>query len=98
MDNIIFSTIQRDELVQDIAQEVLTGIQELFNQKAQTSDESIDYITRKETAQLLNVSLVTLSSWTKKSILKSYKIGSRVLYKKSEVIQSLQHVDQLNGY
>ena len=96
MDNIILSTIPRDELVQEITQEVLTGLRELINHNT-NADEAIEYITRKETAKLLNISLVTLSSWTKRSILKSYKIGSRVLYKKSEVIESLREVEQFRG-
>ena len=38
-----------------------------------------------ETAKKLIISLPTLHSYTQKGILKSYKVGVRVLYKKSEV-------------
>jgi excisionase family DNA binding protein len=44
-----------------------------------------EYLTRKEVAKLLNISLPTLNEYTKRSLLKSYKMGARVLYKKSEV-------------
>jgi excisionase family DNA binding protein len=44
-----------------------------------------DYITRKEAATQLNLTLPTLSQYTKKGLLTSYKIGARVLYKKSEI-------------
>ena len=96
MDNLILSPIQRDELATEIANEVIAGIKGLLDIQNQPLPED-NYISRKDTAQLLNVSLVTLSTWTKRSILKSYKIGSRVLYKKSEVIESLREVEQFRG-
>ena len=96
MDNLILSPIQRDELATEIANEVIAGIKGLLDIQNQSLPED-NYISRKDTAQLLNISLVTLSTWTKKSLLKSYKIGSRVLYKKSEVIESLRGVEQFRG-
>ena len=96
MDNLILSPIQRDELATEIANEVIEGIKSLLDIQNQSLPED-NYISRKDTAQLLNISLVTLSNWTKKSLLKSYKIGSRVLYKKSEVIESLRGVEQFRG-
>ncbi len=44
-----------------------------------------DYLTRKEAATQLNITLPTLGQYTKKGLLTSYKIGARVLYKKSEI-------------
>jgi excisionase family DNA binding protein len=44
-----------------------------------------DYLTRKEAANQLNITLPTLGQYTKKGLLTSYKIGARVLYKKSEI-------------
>ena len=96
MDNIILSPIQRNELVSEIAHEVISGIKELLGDPQKPVQED-RYITRKETAELLKVSLVTLSHWTKRSILKSYKIGSRVLYKRSEVIDALREIEQFKG-
>lgn len=96
MDNLILSPIQRDELATEIANEVIAGIKGLLDIQNQSLPED-NYISRKDTAQLLNISLVTLSTWTKRSLLKSYKIGSRVLYKKSEVIESLREVEQFRG-
>jgi excisionase family DNA binding protein len=57
--------------------------------------EKVEYITRKETAQILGVSLVTLCEWTKTGTLQGYRIGSRVRYKKDEVLSSLQKVQQI---
>jgi len=43
------------------------------------------YLTIDEVCQRLKISAPTLNSYTKKGFLKSYKIGSRVLYKFSEI-------------
>jgi excisionase family DNA binding protein len=43
------------------------------------------WITRKEAAQILRVSLVTISDWSKKGVLKPYYIGSRVRFKLAEI-------------
>jgi hypothetical protein len=51
--------------------------------------DSIFYTKQKYTdsvsSKKLNISLPTLHSYTQKGILKGYKVGVRVLYKKSEV-------------
>ncbi|MEX2568015.1 MAG: helix-turn-helix domain-containing protein [Cyclobacteriaceae bacterium] len=46
-------------------------------------------MTRKETADKLKISLVTLNDWTKRGLIQSYLIGGRVLYKDSEIEASL---------
>lgn len=48
-----------------------------------------EYLTRKETAKLLSVNLTTLWSHTNKGYLRSYKIGSRILYKSTEVAEAI---------
>lgn len=50
------------------------------------------YLTRKETAARLRVSLVTLTEWVNKSRLKAYKIGGRVLFRESEVEAALSRI------
>ena len=48
------------------------------------------YMSRKEVADYLHISLPTLHDWTKMGWLPSYKIGNRVLYKNNEVDDSLR--------
>ena len=70
-------------------------IKELYEQKGQSKKEAspsakeAKYITRKETATLLHISLPTLNEWTKDGTLKSYRIGTRVLYKPDEVAETV---------
>ena len=48
-----------------------------------------EYLTRQETAEILKVSLVTLSDWNKKKILNPYRLGNLIRYKRSEIEQAL---------
>jgi excisionase family DNA binding protein len=50
------------------------------------------YKTRKETAEMLNISLPTLNEYTKKRILNGYRVGARVLYKQSEIESALTKI------
>ncbi|MFR9542470.1 MAG: helix-turn-helix domain-containing protein [Rikenellaceae bacterium] len=61
-------------------------------EKQETTPDEINYLTRKETAARLRVSLVTLTEWVNRSRLKAYKIGGRVLFRESEVEAALSQI------
>lgn len=48
------------------------------------------FITRKEAAKILRVSLPTLGVYVKKGLIQAHKFGSRVLFKDSDVIRALK--------
>lgn len=52
-----------------------------------------DLLTRKETADLLQINLATLWRWTRKGKLKSYGIGNRVYYNRSEIMDSIKSIN-----
>jgi len=54
-----------------------------------------EYITRAEAAKILRISLPTLRSWTLSGRLKSYRVGSRVRYKKTEVESAVREIPSL---
>ena len=54
-----------------------------------------EYLTRKEVAKLLGVSLPTLSDWSKRGVVPSYRIETRVRYKKDEVLMCLKKVQTI---
>ncbi len=56
-----------------------------------------EYITRKEAAIILKVSLVTLSDWNKKGILKPYRLGNLIRYKRTELDQALISINSKNN-
>lgn len=48
-----------------------------------------EYLTRQEVADILKVSLVTISDWNKKKVLNPYRLGNLIRYKRSEIEQAL---------
>jgi excisionase family DNA binding protein len=67
---------------------------ELKNYSPEQPPET-EYITRKQAAAFLGISLPTLNDWSKQGIIPSYRIGSRVRYKKAEVEASLSKVQSV---
>lgn len=55
-------------------------------------EEKSGYWTREETAKYLNISLPTLSTYTKKGIIKGYRIEGLVRYRQSEIDASLEEI------
>lgn len=51
--------------------------------------EPDEFLTRKETAELLKISLVCLHDWVNKGILKHYKLGNKTYFNRREITQSL---------
>lgn len=88
MGQILFTGITVNDLLLQIEQmieaKISTQPHELKNQSG--------YLSRKEVATLLKITLPTLHDWTKMGYLKAYKMGSRVLYKEAEVIATLEKV------
>ena len=80
------------------AKELLTQFERLNNRldqiqkKVKQQPETV-LLTRKEVAELLNISLPTLWAWTNKDLLQAYRIGNKIRYKKSEVLNALQRIN-----
>ncbi len=49
-----------------------------------------EYITRKEAAAMLHLSLNTLDTYSQEGKLKAYRIGNRILYKAGEINEALR--------
>jgi hypothetical protein len=91
---IQFIQFTPEEFKEFISQSVNEGLKERFNtlstyQKEKSLDEVKEFITRKETAKLFNVSLVTIHEWQNNGILKVYKMGNRSFFKYSELLETL---------
>jgi excisionase family DNA binding protein len=84
---IQIESINAEEFKDEIIKGVIMALKEL-NLPIQNADENI-LLTREETAKMLSVSLVTLWTWDKKDIIQSYRIGNKVRYKKSDVLNAL---------
>lgn len=86
MEQVLFSTIPLESLTATISQIVRS---ELANSQNTVLQEKL--LSPSETCRLFqpNISKVTLSAWTKQGRLKERRIGGRVYYKYSEVMDSL---------
>jgi excisionase family DNA binding protein len=84
--SICILPISLEELENTIRKVIADSFSE--NQMSVPSKSDNDYLTRMETAKLLRVTLPTLSDWTKRGILNSYRMGTRIRYKRSEVNES----------
>jgi hypothetical protein len=84
MDKLVI--ISRDELKELISE----AVSKAFDEVNKDTFTDRDLMTRKETAQFLNVSLVSLNIWSKKGIIQPYAIEGRVFFKKSEIESALK--------
>ena len=66
----------------------LAGIRDKINGKSDN-----DLLTRKETADILKISLPTLWAWTNKGIIPAYRIGNKVRYKKADILTALHKMN-----
>lgn len=77
---IEISPDQLDEKLNRIAQLILS------NQPDTTKIINGEvYYTRRQVADLFQVQLSTIHNWVTKGVLKSYGLGNRVYFKKSEI-------------
>ena len=74
-------------LIQQLAEALAPLLQ---NQApVQSNDFQSDLVSRDEVCKILHFNKTTLHKHTKSGRLKSYAIGNRVLYKKSEVLEAV---------
>jgi excisionase family DNA binding protein len=76
--------------VDEFKNELLADIKQIIAKLIHEKESYDELLTRKETADLLQVSLTTLWQWTRKDIIPAYRIGNKVRYKKSEVLASIK--------
>jgi hypothetical protein len=90
MSTIQFIQFTPAELVNLITEGVKNQLCELVNNSTPKQEQQEpEFLTRKETADLLKVSLVTIHDWSNNKILKPYKMGNRTYFKRSEILQQL---------
>jgi excisionase family DNA binding protein len=74
------------------------SIKEAFKDSETNSQtQTDDLITSTEAANLLGVSKVTLHNWKVEGLISYYRIGTRIRFKKSEVIAALKRPKNRKG-
>lgn len=89
-DKVILTSLPVEEIEGIITRAVQESISMLLT--AQPQGDPSELVTRKEAALLLGVSLPTLHDYTTRGIIPGYRIGTRVRYKKGEILDCLRKV------
>jgi len=95
MENLILSPISIGELKTVISETVSSEVNRILSLTKSPAPPQL--ITRKETAKLLGISLVTLNEWQKSGRIPAYRINTRIRYKHEEVLKCLIQL-QTNNY
>ena len=88
MGNIYLQSIELSD-IKKVVEEVLENKLRSLTPKI---EKGFKLLTRKDTANLLRISLPTLHEWTKEGIITAHRIGNRVLYKQEEINLSLNQI------
>jgi excisionase family DNA binding protein len=76
----------------EIVKDVITGLKTIWGHNQNNNSEII--LSRDEAAKLLSISLVTLWDLTRKDKIPAFRIGNKVRYKKSDVLNALTQKNQ----
>lgn len=88
----LFSAPFIEQLKTEISEDVFNKISGLLEKAQTTTTPPTEFITRKQAANLLRVSLPTVNDWTKTGKIKGYRIGSRIRFKRHEIENSLAQI------
>ena len=85
---LILSGLSTADFIQSLTEQVRVIIKEEMCTVGKLQDERL--ISPAETCKLFNppISKVTLTAWTKQGYLQDHRIGGRIYYKQTEVIES----------
>lgn len=80
----------------DLTRTILDGVEQKINAFEQRliSKEPLEYLDRKQVAKFLGISLVTVSDWTRKGVLKPLKIAHRIRYRREDIVATLERSRQ----
>ncbi|MCG2610782.1 helix-turn-helix domain-containing protein [Flavobacterium sp. SM15] len=87
MQSVQMINISPEQLQSEITKGVKAHLDEFLKEFKPKSPE--DYLSRSEVAKMLKIDISSLHNWTKKGKLKSYGIGGRVFYKRSDIEAAL---------
>lgn len=91
---MIITQIQNLE-VNELKELIEISVKKALEQKASKQEPETELLTRNQVSKLLGISLVTLTEWIKQGKIPALRIGTRVRFKKDEVLNSLQEIQTL---
>jgi hypothetical protein len=85
MSSIQFIQVSPTELANLINEGIKENLRDTLKELLEQQPNQKELLTRNETKEYFNVSLVTLHSWVNKNIIKKYKVGNKTFFKRSEL-------------
>lgn len=85
--SVLIENVTPDELMEAVRRVVKQEISDL-----QLATKTPKYLTRREVADLLKITLPTLFDYTRTGKIKGHRIGSRVLYTEEEVTRAVKEI------
>lgn len=83
-----------DELKTLLSEVVREQLETHIPKQAEPFADYPELLTRRQTAQLLSVSLASLDNWTASGRLRKHRIGAAVRFKKAEVLNALSSLQK----
>lgn len=74
--------------------QLVTEFRKVIKEENNQTNNDQELLTREEAAKLLSISLVTLWKYTKEDIIPAYRIGTKIRYKKSEILSALKQMNK----
>ena len=90
MEQVVFTQVPIADLQGYIAQTIQRELSDI--RKANDAPDPDGLVTRKQAAVILGLSLPTLHDYTTRGIVPAYRLGSRVRYKKGDLLNCLLKV------
>jgi excisionase family DNA binding protein len=84
-------------IVQAVSKAVSKAVSDEFKKRNIQEKEANEFLTRKEVAKKLGISLPTLWEWTKDGKIQGARIGTRVRYRGSDVQAALKNIVTKHG-
>ena len=88
--DVLLTSISLDELKNALRECIKSELNQSMPPKPPKPED--DLITENQARDFLHVSKVTLKKWRDENKIPFYRIGSRIRYKKSEILTSLNTV------
>lgn len=86
-DTTMFVAMPINELLELIEKRIINGIEKYYTKPPPTNTDEL--LSIEEACALLRVSKVTIHKWKKKKLITFYRIGRKIYFKKTELLNSL---------
>jgi len=93
MDSFLFHSTSKRELIRELKKELLNGFRDVLQEQHRENTHQKEWLSVKEVSDLLKISQVTVHAWSKTGRLQKHRLGSRVRFRKDEVLHALKKIE-----